>query len=295
MTDVRSELREGYAEVGHNIRLHYYEAGDGPLIVLLHGFPEFWYGWREQISRLAAAGFRVVAPDLRGYNLSSKPSGIAAYDTGPLAADIRDLIRDRGTQPALVAGHDYGGTVAWALAMNHPEAVDRLAILNAAHPRKLSQGLRNPAQLRKSWYFFYFQLPGIPERHVKANDWRFFRDFLGDARPGSFTDEDYKRYVEAWSQPGATTAMINYYRSSVRKSPRRAAAELRPVQAPTLVIWGQRDRYLGQELAEPDRKDVPHLDRVERLPNASHWVHHDEPERVNQLLTDFFAPARPAG
>ena len=155
-------LREGYAEIG-DVRLHYVEAGEGPLIVLLHGFPEFWYGWRQQIQPLAAAGFRVVAPDMRGYNLSSKPDGVAAYDTDKLAADVRDLIHERGAQSALLVGHDWGGTVAWATAMNHPEVVDRLAILNAAHPRKLSQGLHHPGQLRKSWYFFFFDLPEVPE------------------------------------------------------------------------------------------------------------------------------------
>jgi pimeloyl-ACP methyl ester carboxylesterase len=134
-----SDLREGYAEIG-DVRLHYVEAGAGPLVVLLHGFPEFWYGWRLQIKPLAAAGFRVVAPDMRGYNLSSRPGDVAAYETDHLTADIRDLIRERGAQSALLAGHDWGGSVAWATAMKYPEVVDRLAILNAAHPRKLSGG-----------------------------------------------------------------------------------------------------------------------------------------------------------
>ena len=176
--------------------------------------------------------------------------------------------------------------------MNHPEVVDRLAILNAAHPRKLSQGLHHPGQLRKSWYFFFFDLPDLPETVVHANHWHFFRHFLRDARP-AFTPEETDRYIEAWSQPGAATGMINYYRSSVRTPPKKAEAALRPIKAPTLVIWGQRDRYLGPELAEPDHDDVPNLDRVERLPDASHWVHHDEAERVTQLLIDFFAPALP--
>jgi epoxide hydrolase 4 len=289
--DDGTDLREGYAEVG-DVRLHYVEAGDGPLIVLLHGFPEFWFGWRLEISPLAAAGFRVVAPDLRGYNLSSRPAGVASYTAEALAADVRGFIRERGAESALLVGHDWGGTVAWATAMNHPQVVDRLAILNAAHPRRLQQGLRNPRQLRKSWYFFFLQPPGLPEHLVRARHWRFFRNFMRDARP-PYTPQDIERYVEAWSQPGAAAAMINYYRAAVRQSPKRAEAQLRPISAPTLVIWGQRDRYLGPTLAEPDRDDVPNLDRVERLPDASHWVHHDEPERVTQLLTDFFAPTRP--
>jgi len=282
------ELREGYAEIGDQ-RLHYMEAGDGPLIVLLHGFPEFWYGWREQIQPLAAAGFRVVAPDMRGYNLSSKPDGVKAYDIDRLTADIRDLVHERGAQSALLAGHDWGGSVAWATAMNHPEIVDRLAILNAAHPRKLSEGLHHPSQLRKSWYFFFFATPRLPEDVVHARNWHFFRHFLEDANP-PYTAQELERYEEAWSQPDAAAGMINYYRASVRQSQKEAVAKLRPISAPTLVIWGENDSYLGSELAEPHRDDVPNLDRVERLPDASHWVHHDEAERVNQLLIDFFAP-----
>jgi epoxide hydrolase 4 len=226
---------------------------------------------------------------MRGYNLSSRPDGVAACDTGQLTADIRGLIHERGAESALLVGHDWGGSVAWATAMNHPEVVDRLAILNAAHPRKLSEGLHHLGQLRKSWYFFFFDLPELPESVVHANNWHFFRNFLRDAHP-AYTPEEIDRYVEAWSQPGAATGMINYYRSSVRTSPKRAEAALRPISAPTLVIWGQRDRYLGPELAEPDHDDVPNLDRVERLPDASHWVHHDESERVTRLLIDFSPP-----
>ncbi len=290
LPDVGTDVREGYAAVGE-VKLHYVEAGEGPMILLLHGFPEFWYGWRLQIAPLVAAGFRVVAPDLRGYNLSSRPKAIKAYDTDQLAADIRGLVQERGAESALLVGHDWGGTAAWATAMSHPEVVDRLAILNAAHPRKLSQGLHHPGQLRKSWYFFFFALPDLPESVVHANNWHFFRHFLQDAHP-AYTPEEIDLYIEAWSQPGGARGMINYYRASVRKSPKRAAAELHQIKAPTLVIWGQRDSYLGPELAEPDHDDVPNLERVERLSDASHWVHHDEVDRVTQLLIDFFGPAR---
>src|SRR3954470_9773970 len=210
-TDAGTGLREGYADVG-DVELHYVEAGDGPLVVLLHGFPEFWYGWRRQIAPLVQAGFRVVAPDLRGYNLSSGPEGFAAYTVDKLATDIRGLIRELGTESAMLVGHDWGGSIAWTMAMNHPEVVDRLAILNAAHPRRLNEGLRHPSQLRRSWYFFFFQPPGLPERIVRARRWRFFQNFLRDARPG-YTKDEIDRYVEAWSQPGAATGMINYYRA----------------------------------------------------------------------------------
>jgi len=288
-----TEPRDGYADVGDGVKLHYVEAGEGPLVVLLHGFPEFWFSWRLQIAPLAAAGFRVVAPDLRGYNLSSRPEGVDAYGADKLAADIRGLIQSLGAESACVAGHDFGGTVAWALAMAHPEVVERLAILNAAHPRKLNDGLKHPNQLRKLWYFFFFQPPGLPERVVRAGNWRFFRRYQRDAQP-PYTAEETERYVESWSQPGAATAIINLYRAAVRQS-KQAQAQLRPIAAPTLVIWGQRDRYLGPQLAEPSREDVPQLDRVERLDKASHWVHHDEAERVTQLLTDFFRPRAGSG
>jgi pimeloyl-ACP methyl ester carboxylesterase len=163
LPDVGVELREGYAEVG-DVTLHYVEAGEGPLVVLMHGFPEFWFGWRKQIAPLAAAGFRVVAPDTRGYNLSSKPEDFKDYAVDLLADDIRGLIGELGEESARLVGHDWGGSIAWTVAMNHPEVVDQLAILNAAHPRRLSEGLKHPSQLRKSWYFFFFAVPGLPKR-----------------------------------------------------------------------------------------------------------------------------------
>ncbi|HET6865036.1 MAG TPA: alpha/beta hydrolase [Solirubrobacteraceae bacterium] len=290
-------LRDGYADLGE-VRLHYVEAGpgEGPPVVLLHGFPEFWYGWRHQIPALTEAGFRAIAPDMRGYNLSSKPAEVSAYALRRLAGDIRDLIRERGLQRACLVGHDWGAAVAWVLAMAHPDVVERLAILNAPHPRRMLEALRRPGrQLAKSWYMFFFQLPGLPERAVRAGDWRGLRyGFEQDARPGAFTPADIERYREAWSQPGAATATINYYRASMRR-PRRAASgggggSFAPVTAPTLVIWGEHDRYLSSSLAEPSRDDVPGLERVVRLPEASHWVQHDEPDRVSELLIAHFKP-----
>lgn len=282
-------LREGFADLAE-VRLHYVEAGEGPLVVLLHGFPEFWFGWRSQIPALAEAGFHVVAPDMRGFNLSSRPASVAAYDIDRLAADVRDLIRERGSARAFLVGHDWGGAVAWATASNHPDVVERLAVLNVPHPRRMLHGLRRPRQLLRSWYMFFFQLPWLPELLLRARGWQGLRQGLSDAaRPDAFSPQDVARYVEAWSQPGAVTAMLNYYRAVFRQTPKRAEARIRPLEAPTLVIWGERDRHLGAELAEPDRADVPNLERVVRLPDASHWVQHDEPERVTELLVDFFA------
>jgi pimeloyl-ACP methyl ester carboxylesterase len=285
------ELREGYAELSE-ARLHYVEAGpaDGPAVVLLHGFPDFWYSWRHQIPALAAAGLRVIAPDMRGYNLSSKPAEVSAYEPRRVAGDIRELIRERRASTAGVAGHDWGAAIAWVLAMAHPEVVERLAILNVPHPRRMLAALRRPGpQIAKSWYMFFFQLPWLPERAVRAGDWRAFRyGFEHDARPGAFTPADIDRYREAWSQPGAAAATINYYRASMRRPGTASRGGLGPVSAPTLVIWGERDRYLSSSLAEPDRTDVPGLERVVRLPDASHWVQHDEPDRVSELLIGHF-------
>jgi epoxide hydrolase 4 len=282
-------LRESYADLSE-VRLHYVEAGEGPPVVLLHGFPDFWYGWRFQIAALAGAGFRVIAPDMRGYNLSSRPAAVSSYSPARLAGDVRDLVAERGASRAFVTGHDWGAAVAWLTAIRHPEVVERLAILNVPHPRRMLEGLRRPSrQLLRSWYMFFFQLPWLPERLIAADDWRAFRRVFSDARAGAFTPADLDRYREAWSQPGALTAMLNYYRASLRRPPAPAGGgSLPPVQAPTLVIWGERDRHLGAELAEPRREDVPHLDRVIRFPAASHWVQHDEPDRVSGLLIDFF-------
>jgi pimeloyl-ACP methyl ester carboxylesterase len=286
------DLHDGYADL-REVRLHYVEVGDGPLVVLLHGFPEAWFSWRFQILALARAGFRVVAPDMRGYNFSSRPVGVAAYDVDRLAGDVRDLIGALSAERAGVVGHDWGGVIAWATAMAHPGVVERLAVLNAPHPRRILDGLRMPRQLAKSWYVALFQLPWLPEHLLRASRWAALRyGFEHDARRHVFTTSDAEQYAAAWSRPGATTAMINYYRAAARLGPGRAAARIRPVHAPTLVIWGERDRYLDPELCEPRRVDVPNLERVVRRPDASHWVHQDEPAAVNRLLSEFFATLR---
>jgi pimeloyl-ACP methyl ester carboxylesterase len=284
-----NDLRHGYAELD-TVRLHYVEAGEGPLVVLLHGFPEFWFAWRGQIDALVAAGFRVVAPDMRGYNLSSKPAGVASYALPLLTADVRDLIVERnGEDGALLVGHDWGGLVAWATAAQHPASVRRLAILNMPHPQRMLEGLRTMQQLRKSWYILAFQLPGLPERLLRLRRFEALRRPLEhDARAGAFSLPDIDRYVEAWSQPGALTAMLGYYRATIRARLSREPEPPSRVTAPTLVIWGERDRHLGAELAEPHAADVPNLERVVRIPTASHWVAHDEPELVSRLLVEFF-------
>ena len=284
--DERSVMHR-YADLG-DVRLHYVEAGEGPLVVLLHGFPEFWYSWRRQIPALAAAGFRVVAPDMRGYNLSDKPRGVQAYRIELLTRDVERLIRACRAERAVVGGHDWGAAVAWSFAMRHPERLDRLLIMNVPHPVRFAQGLLTLEQLARSWYVFYFQLPFLPEAGFRAGNFAALRRVLrtDPVRPGAFTDEDIERYVEAMAQPGALTATINYYRAAVQRNPLNTREQLRRIDAPVLVIWGEQDRYLGRDLADPPREWVPNA-RVARLPDASHFVQNDRPERVNALLLDF--------
>jgi pimeloyl-ACP methyl ester carboxylesterase len=266
------------------VRLHWVERGEGPLVVLLHGFPEFWYGWRHQIPALAEAGFRAVALDMRGYNLSEKPRGVASYGVGKLAEDVAELVRHLGAERAHVAGHDWGGVVAWWVAMTYPERVDRLVIANAPHPRVFKRELRTLRQLRKSWYAYFFQLPGLPEAVFRRRGFAILdRIFLeSPRRKGAFTKRDVRRYRQAISRPGAITAMINYYRAA----PRVKNPQTRRIDAPTLVIWGEMDPHLNVENTEGLERHVPNV-RVERIPDASHWVLADAPDRVNELMIGF--------
>lgn len=285
-------LREGWIEVDAGVRLHYVESGEGPLVVLLHGFPEFWYSWRHQLPALAAAGYRTVAVDLRGYNLSDRPRGVESYVLPTLARDIEHLIRALGSESASLVGHDWGGLVAWELAMRHPDLVERLAILNLPHPERMKTGLRSARQLRRSWYVGFFQLPVLSENYLRWGDFSFIRRAFGAGSPGS-TADDIERYVSAIARPGALTAAVNHYRGLARLAIREPNRSV-PIEAPVLVIWGEQDPYLGAELAEPDRRWVPNL-RMERVPAAGHWVQIDRPEIVNPFLLDFLRDPQEAG
>ena len=276
----------------NGVRLHAVEAGpgDGPLLILLHGFPEPWYSWRHQIEPLADAGFRVLAPDQRGYNLSDKPGGVSSYGLDTLALDIVGLIDEAGRDRAFVAGHDWGGAVAWWLGVKHAHRLERVAILNVPHPLVMRKTvLTNPRQLRKSSYMFFFQLPWLPERSFRKNDWEYPAKILrATSRPGTFSDADLALYKEAWAQPGAVTAMLNWYRAALRAQPRRPASPR--ITVPTLLLWGTRDRFLGQEMAQPSI-DLCDDGQLVLLDDASHWLQHEEPGRVNPLLADFFKSA----
>lgn len=279
-TAVASEFRDV-----NGVTLHVVTAGspDDPLVVLLHGFPEFWYGWHRHIDPLVNAGYRVLVPDQRGYNRSTKPDGIGSYRLTELSRDVVELIETEGYQSARVVGHDWGGAVAWDTALRHPQTVDQLGILNIPHPSVFQQTLRsNLRQLRKSWYIFFFQLPRLPEWFGSRNDFQAWIDALQTSNPGTFSKQDFERYRSAWDQEGAPTAMIHWYRALTRYRPPRER-----VQSPTMVIWGENDHALVTEMAS---KSIDYCDDacLEQLPNATHWLHHEYPERIVDLLREQF-------
>jgi epoxide hydrolase 4 len=263
------------------LTLHYVEAGSGAPVVLLHGFPEFWYSWRHQIAALADAGFRALAPDLRGYNESDKPTGIGSYRLEILVEDVARFIGAVAGGRATVVGHDWGGVIAWELAMRRPALVARLAILNAPHPAAFRRELRTPRQLIRSWYALFFQLPWLPEWLMAARGYALLRSTF----PPCFTPADLDRYQAALAQPGARTATLNYYRAAMRY-PTETARRPPTIDVPTLLIWGERDPFLGRRLTVGLEAWVPRL-RVERLADVGHWVQNEAPERVNELLVDF--------
>jgi len=275
--------------VTNGVRLHVVQAGpvDGPLVILLHGFPEYWAGWRQQIPALAAAGYRVWAPDQRGYNTSDKPPGVAAYNLDELALDVVGLIDAAGAQKVFVAGHDWGAAVAWWLGIKHADRLEKLAILNVPHPAVMRRRLRTHfSQLRKSWYMFFFQLPWLPERVLARNGGeRFMRGIQVSSPPGAFSEEDVQGYLAAWAQPGAWTGMINWYRAMFQKPPTPARSYR--VTLPTRILWGKRDAVLEWEMAETSL-ELCDQGELFFIAEAAHFVQHDAPARVNELLVDFF-------
>ena len=244
-----------YQRIATNgITLHVAQAGpvDGDLVILLHGFPEPWWGWRNQIPALAQSGLRVLVPDQRGYNLSDKPLGRGAYRIDTLAQDIVGLIEYTGRERAAIVGHDWGGAVAWWLATFHRHRVKRVAVLNCPHPLAFSRTLRrSPAQLLRSWYMLLFQLPWVPEwMSSRAGYTALARTMRATARPGTFSDADLDTYRAAWSQPGALTAMLNWYRAALPALLDRSPADVH-IEVPVLLLWGTRDAFLGRELVQP--------------------------------------------
>jgi epoxide hydrolase 4 len=279
----------------NNIKLHVITDGpeNGPSVILLHGFPEFHYGWRKQIPALAEAGFHVIVPDQRGYYLSDKPRRTAAYDVNTLAKDVVGLFDHFGIQKAKLVGHDWGAAVAWTVALNHPERLEKLAILNVPHPSVMARFLlKDPVQRRKSWYIFAIQLRYIAEWNLSRNNFRnMARMLVGSGKKSTFTKEDIAEYKKAWSQPGALTGMLNWYRAMFRGGFKylfhRRNISTRRVGTPTLILWGKRDVAISHEMAEPSLALCDH-GRLVMFEDATHWVQHDKADEVNKHLIEFF-------
>jgi pimeloyl-ACP methyl ester carboxylesterase len=273
----------------NSIRLHVVTAGDpnGKPALLLHGFPEFWYGWRDQIPALVAAGYRVIVPDQRGYNLSDKPEGVKSYQTEVLVRDVIGLLDHYRIEKVNLAGHDWGAAVAWSVATRFPDRVERLAILNVPHPAVMLATLRSSfRQMLKSWYIGLFQIPGLPDWVLRVNDYAAGRRLLvSSGKPDTFTPADLAKYKKAWAQPGAITAMINWYRAIFRE--RSVQQTDNRVHVPVLILWGKRDIALSAEMAQ---RSIELCDngRLVFFENSSHWVQHDEPDEVNRQLIAFF-------
>ncbi|MFB6134032.1 MAG: alpha/beta fold hydrolase [Halanaeroarchaeum sp.] len=270
----------------NGVDLHVVSAGDpdDPLVVLLHGFPEFWYGWREVIEPIVDAGYRVLVPDQRGYNRSEKPDDTRAYRQEALTRDVVELVASEGRNAAAIVGHDWGGLVGWDLALREPDVVDALGIVNIGHPTVFKRRIRTDlTQLRKSWYVFFFQVPWLPEWSARRNDFQLWADALVEgSNPNTFSETDLDRYRRAWKEPGAPSAMIDWYRAMIRHSD---APSRNRVDPPTLLLWGENDQALVPEMAQESIERCED-GRLERFDDATHWIVHEYPDRIAAHLID---------
>lgn len=277
----------------NGIDVHFVEAGTGPLLLLLHGFPEFWYSWRHQIPGLARH-FHVVAPDRRGINETTKPSD--GYDVRNLVEDTVSLASSLGAESFSLAGHDWGGVIAWATAARYPDRVERLSILNAPHPTLFAHALRSsPSQMKKSWYILAFQVRGLAERRIRRDVYAFLERVMRGqmVHPERLTDHDLRQFEAAIARPGALEAALEYYRQAFRSAVRdRMFVHDVPVRVPTQVIWGERDHALAIDQLDGLERLVPGV-RIDRIASASHWVQQDEPDLVTDLMIDFLDNAHP--
>jgi epoxide hydrolase 4 len=275
----------------NGIKLHVVTGGPffGPTVILLHGFPEFWGGWQHQIPALVEAGFRVIVPDQRGYNLSECPQEVSAYRIDELGKDIIGLVDHFGYEKVFLVGHDWGAAVAWSVAVTFPQRIRKLAILNVPHPFVMLQFIgRSPKQMLKSWYIGFFQIPGLADWLLRRDDYALaVRMLVGSSKKGTFSRADIAAYKKAWSNSGGLTGMINWYRALLRFRP-PAAADIR-VHAPTLVLWGKQDVALSAEMAE-ESMALCDDGKLIFFENATHWVQHDESQAVNRELIAFLQP-----
>jgi len=281
------EIEHRFMEV-NGVKLHVAKAGpkNGELVILLHGFPEYWKGWQKQIAGLANKGYRVWAPDQRGYNISDKPKNKSEYRIDQLAEDIKELILVSGREKVILVGHDWGGLVSWYVGRKFPSLIKRLIILNAPHEAAMKKEIQQHlSQVLKSSYIGFFQFPWLPERTAGLFNWRVLSSLLtSSSREGTFSKEDLIEYRNAWSHPQAIRSMINWYRANLFHMELASLSNM--VSVSTLLIWGARDRFLNRELA------LKSLDFCEEgcvvfFENSTHWVHLEESGRINQLITKF--------
>jgi epoxide hydrolase 4 len=290
-------LQHAYADV-NGIRMHYAHSGQGKLMLFAHGFPEFWYCWKDLLPAFAR-DYLAVAPDMRGYNLTSKPTEVTAYAIDTLVNDLGALAKHLGHETFTLVAHDWGGGVAWALAMRHPEWLERLIIINSPHPTIFERELNtNPAQQKASMYTRLFQSPKT-EALLSANDFKAMQDIVvtDGLKRGHFTTADQQAYIAAWSQPGAVTGALNYYRAANMGPPTKPGETARSfetgvkdpmVRVPTLVIWGEQDPHLMVTNLDGLEAYVPDL-TVRRIPDGTHWVIHEQPHAVMQHIRDFIS------
>jgi len=288
-------LKHEYADV-NGVRLHYATAGKGKLMMFVHGFPEFWYEWKNQLAEFGK-DFQAVAPDMRGYNLSSKPASVGQYQVKYMVEDLRALAEKLGHKKFTLVAHDWGGAIAWAFAIAHPDYLDKLVIINAPHPGVFQRELRdNPAQQKASGYMLTFRNEQA-EQTLSANNYGVLVQIvLGEGlKSGVFTEEDKKAYIEAWSQPGALTGGLNYYRAARIGPPAEgdtnaanfaAGMPSLNVKVPTLVIWGEKDTALLTGNLDGLDKYVPDL-TIKRIPDGTHWVIHEKPALINGYIREF--------
>jgi pimeloyl-ACP methyl ester carboxylesterase len=287
-------IRHGYAQIG-GVRLHYAQRGSGGrLVLLLHGFPECWYSWRHQLMALGER-FTVVAPDMRGYNLSDKPARVEDYKLGLLVDDVLGLIHHFGQQQAAIVGHDWGAIVSWAVAQRHPEYLWKHAALQVP-PKAAWRANMTLRQALRSWYMLFFQLPRLPEWLMSASDYAFVERIFKKtvARQGAFTDADIEVYKNALREPGALTAAINYYRANFfsmffKRRPRQEDLSDDRIRVPTLFIFGEQDHALVPETVRNVRSYIDAPYREVRIKTSAHWVQNEAAEEVNAALQSFLA------
>jgi pimeloyl-ACP methyl ester carboxylesterase len=290
-------IEHSFADV-NGIKLHYAHSGHGPLIMFLHGFPEYWDMWKEQLNEFGK-DYLAVAPDMRGYNLSSKPPDVSMYKQKHLMEDIRQLAEHLGHRKFILVAHDWGGAVAWTFAMFYPQMLHKLIIINAPHPVTFERELRdNPEQRKASNYMLLFRSPKAESKLAENNyEWLLKMAFGQIIRDGVLSKEDIQGYVAAWSQPGALTGGLNYYRAAnvlplenpeeAKKNPPQATS-LPEISVPVLVIWGEKDTALLTGCIEGLEKYIPDY-TIRRVPDASHWIVREKPQLVNSIIREFLA------